>query len=78
MIYMSLCGSCAASMRQTRTMVESSSAYAGRCPMCMREGRLIQYELGLSHREAERKRIRERAAAQSGGGERSRAGGRRR
>ena len=78
MVYMSLCTECAQTMRQTRTMIETSSAYAGRCGLCYGLRPLIQYDVGMTHSEIARKRAREKAAAARGGGERARAGGRRR
>lgn len=74
MVYMSFCTDCAQSMRQTRTMVESSSAYAGVCRGCFGFKAVQQYEVGPTHGELQRKRARERAAAMRGGGERTKAG----
>ena len=78
MVYMSLCTECAQTMRQTRTIVETSKPYAGYCRLCYGLRPLIQYDVGMTHSEIARKRAREKAAAAKGGGERARAGGRRR
>lgn len=78
MVYMSLCTECAQIMRQTRTIVETSKPYAGYCRLCYGLRPLIQYDVGMTHSEIARKRAREKAAAAKGGGERARAGGRRR
>lgn len=77
-IYMSMCEDCAGIMRQTRTIVETSKPYAGYCRLCYGLRPLIQYDVGMTHSEIARKRAREKAAAANGGGERARAGGRRR
>lgn len=76
-IYMSFCTDCAEIVRQTRTMVESSSAYVGVCRGCFGFMSVQQYEVGPTHEELRRKRAREKAAAAKGGGERARAGRRR-
>ena len=77
-IYMSMCEDCAGIIRQTRTIVETSKPYAGYCRLCYGLRPLIQYDVGMTHSEIARKRAREKAAAAKGGGERARAGGRRR
>lgn len=77
-IYMSICEDCSDTLRQTRTMVEVSNPFVGFCSMCWGFKPLVQYDVGMTHSEIARKRAREKAAAAKGGGERARAGGRRR
>lgn len=60
--YMSLCGYCAERIGKTRDIEEASMEFMGHCSNCGQYGQLVQFEVGLSHTELDRRR-RARAAA---------------
>lgn len=73
--YMSLCGFCAERISKGRDLEEASMEFMGHCSSCGQYGQLVQYEVGLTHTELDRRR-RARAASDKNkkvGGERGRA-----
>lgn len=73
--YMSLCGYCAERIGKTRDIEEASMEFMGHCSNCGQYGQLVQFEVGMSHAELDRRRRARAAAANkgAGGGERRRA-----
>lgn len=73
--YMSLCDTCAQRIGKTRDLNEASMEFLGRCSNCGQYSRLVQYEVGLTHAELDRRRRMQRAADKNRkvSGERGRA-----
>ena len=55
-VYMSMCARCAEKIGKHRSLYEASMSFFGRCPQCFTPSKLIQYDVGPSVAELDRKR----------------------